>query len=76
MKNISIKFNRIPQEAQRILGNSNIPVVSLERLKVQGVVLSSSLQPVVSLERLPCQADPQICCEVSPSHQVIKAFPI
>ena len=48
-----IYFHRIHPEAQRILGNSCIPVVSLERLNFQSVYLSS-LQPVVSLVRLPC----------------------
>ncbi|KAM8750583.1 uncharacterized protein AB9X84_012418 isoform 1-T2 [Acanthopagrus schlegelii] len=48
-----LKRIRIHPEAQRILGNSCIPVVSLERLNFQSVYLSS-LQPVVSLVRLPC----------------------
>lgn len=69
-KNKFIKFSRIPPEAQRILAGSNRPVVSLERLNVQAVLLSSSLQPVVSLVRLPGPAEPQISCE--PDQQVIK----
>ncbi|XP_043980867.1 transcription intermediary factor 1-alpha-like [Gambusia affinis] len=51
-----LKTMRIHPEAQRILGNSAIPVVNLERLNFQRVA-SSSLQPVVSLVRLPLQAD-------------------
>ncbi|XP_027883019.1 transcription intermediary factor 1-alpha-like [Xiphophorus couchianus] len=51
-----LKTMRIHPEAQRILGNSAIAVVSLERLNFQRVS-SSSLQPVVSLVRLPLQAD-------------------
>ncbi|XP_056908184.1 uncharacterized protein LOC130536339 isoform X1 [Takifugu flavidus] len=58
-----LKRIRIPPEAQRILARSNRPVVSLERLNVQAVLLSSSLQPVVSLVRLPGQTEPQISCE-------------
>ncbi|XP_051237793.1 E3 ubiquitin-protein ligase TRIM33-like isoform X3 [Dicentrarchus labrax] len=50
-----LKRISIHPEAQRILGNSCIPVVSLERLNFQSVSLSASLQPVVSLVRLPCQ---------------------
>ncbi|KAI4826303.1 hypothetical protein KUCAC02_021939 [Chaenocephalus aceratus] len=42
---------RIHPEAQRILGNSRIPVVAMERLNVRSL---SCLQPVVSLVRLPC----------------------
>lgn len=68
-KNKFIKFYRIPPEAQRILAQSNSPVVSLERLNVQAVLLSSSLQPVVSLVRLPGRTEPQISCE--PDQQVI-----
>ncbi|XP_037622848.1 uncharacterized protein LOC119486639 [Sebastes umbrosus] len=49
-----LKRIRIHPEAQRILGNSCIPVVSLERLNFRSVCFSS-LQPVVSLVRLPCQ---------------------
>ncbi|KAK2880463.1 transcription intermediary factor 1-alpha-like [Channa argus] len=48
-----LKRIRIHPEAQRILGTSCIPVVSLERLNFQSVSLLS-LQPVVSLVRLPC----------------------
>nr|XP_020449273.1 E3 ubiquitin-protein ligase TRIM33-like isoform X2 [Monopterus albus] len=57
-----LKRLRIHPEAQRILGNSCIPVVSLERLNFQAVSLLS-LQPVVSLVRLPCQtqAKRRIC---------------
>ncbi|XP_039882374.1 transcription intermediary factor 1-alpha-like isoform X1 [Simochromis diagramma] len=55
---------RIHPEAQRILGNSCIPVVSLERLNFQSVSLSS-LQPVVSLQRLPCQKQAELCDNVS-----------
>ncbi|XP_047236969.1 transcription intermediary factor 1-alpha-like [Girardinichthys multiradiatus] len=47
-----LKRIRIHPEAQRILGNSPIAVVNLERLNFQSVS-SSSLQPVVSLVRLP-----------------------
>ncbi|KAL7403231.1 hypothetical protein ABVT39_026600 [Epinephelus coioides] len=49
-----LKRIRIHPEAQRILGNSFIPVVTLERLDLRSVWLSC-LQPVVSLVRLPCQ---------------------
>ncbi|XP_047452581.1 tripartite motif-containing protein 66-like [Mugil cephalus] len=49
-----MKTIRIDPEAQRILGNSCIAVVSLERLNFQSVNLSS-LQPVVTLVRLPGQ---------------------
>lgn len=49
-----IYCHRINPEAQRILGNSCIAVVSLERLDFQSVYLSS-LQPVVTLVRLPGQ---------------------
>ncbi|KAF7224014.1 uncharacterized protein [Nothobranchius furzeri] len=49
-----LKRTRIHPEAQRILGNSSIAVVSLERLNFQTVSLLS-LQPVVSLVRLPSQ---------------------
>ncbi|XP_033491766.2 uncharacterized protein LOC117262755 [Epinephelus lanceolatus] len=49
-----LKRIRIHPEAQRILGNSFIPVVTLERLNLRSVWLSC-LQPVVSLVRLPCQ---------------------
>lgn len=58
------EFHRIHPEAQRILGNSCIPVVSLERLNFQSVSLSS-LQPVVSLQRLPCQKQAELCDNVS-----------
>ncbi|XP_015240008.1 PREDICTED: transcription intermediary factor 1-alpha-like isoform X1 [Cyprinodon variegatus] len=51
-----LKRLRIHPEAQRILGDSSIAVVSLERLNFQ-CVTSSSLQPVVSLVRLPLQED-------------------
>ncbi|KAK5901773.1 hypothetical protein CesoFtcFv8_007099 [Champsocephalus esox] len=46
-----MSFHRIHPEAQRILGNSRIPVVVMERLNVRSL---SCLQPVVSLVRLPC----------------------
>lgn len=59
-----LHFHRIHPEAQRILGNSCIPVVSLERLNFQSVSLSS-LQPVVSLQRLPCQKQAELCDNVS-----------
>lgn len=68
-KNTFINFSRIPPEAQRILAQSNRPVVSLERLNVQAVLLSSSLQPVVSLVRLPGQTEPRVSWE---HQQVIK----
>lgn len=58
-----IYFHRIHPEAQRILGNSCIPVVSLERLNFQSVSLLS-LQPVVSLVRLPCQKQDELHGEV------------
>ncbi|AWP07789.1 putative transcription intermediary factor 1-alpha-like [Scophthalmus maximus] len=51
--------HRVHPEAQRILGNSRIPVVSLERLDFRSVSLSS-LQPVVSLVRLPCQSQAEL----------------
>ncbi|KAM8891734.1 uncharacterized protein AB9W97_012118 isoform 2-T4 [Spinachia spinachia] len=47
-----LKAIRFPPEAQRILGTSRVPVVSLKRLNLRSVRLSS-LQPVVSLVRLP-----------------------
>lgn len=62
------KSYRIPPEARRVLARSTRPVVSLERLNVQAVLLSSSLQPVVSLVRLPGQTEPRISCE--PDQQV------
>ncbi|XP_026221198.1 tripartite motif-containing protein 66-like [Anabas testudineus] len=58
-----LKRIRIHPEAQRILGNSCIPVVSLERLNFQSVSLLS-LQPVVSLVRLPCQKQAELHDEV------------
>ncbi|XP_072242486.1 transcription intermediary factor 1-alpha-like isoform X2 [Leuresthes tenuis] len=54
-----LKRIRIHPEAQRILGNSCIAIVSLERLNFQSVSLSS-LQPVVSLVRLPCQTEAEL----------------
>ncbi|XP_042351978.1 tripartite motif-containing protein 66-like [Plectropomus leopardus] len=48
---------RIHPEAQRILGNSCIPVVTLERLNFWSV---SSLQPVVCLVRLPMQTQAEL----------------
>ncbi|XP_039664081.1 transcription intermediary factor 1-alpha-like [Perca fluviatilis] len=54
-----LKRIRIHPEAQRILGNSCIPVVSLERLNFQSVSLSC-LQPVVSLVRLPRQTQAKL----------------
>ncbi|XP_060893124.1 transcription intermediary factor 1-alpha-like [Labrus mixtus] len=59
-----LKRLRIHPEAQRILGTSCIPVVSLERLNLQSVSLSC-LQPVVSLVRLPCQTRAKIHNDVS-----------
>ncbi|CAK6954521.1 E3 ubiquitin-protein ligase TRIM33-like isoform X2 [Scomber scombrus] len=59
-----LKRIRIHPEAQRILGNSCIAVVSLERLNFQSVSLSS-LQPVVSLVRLPspcAELHDDVCC--------------
>ncbi|XP_042268459.1 E3 ubiquitin-protein ligase TRIM33-like isoform X1 [Thunnus maccoyii] len=59
-----LKRIRIHPEAQRILGNSSIAVVSLERLNFQSVSLSS-LQPVVSLVRLPSacvELHNDVCC--------------
>uniref|UniRef100_A0A1A8NEK7 Tripartite motif containing 66 n=2 Tax=Nothobranchius rachovii TaxID=451742 RepID=A0A1A8NEK7_9TELE len=53
-----LKRTRIHPEAQRILGNSSIAVVSLERLNFRTVSLFS-LQPVVSLVRLPSQTQTQ-----------------
>ncbi|KAM3609676.1 uncharacterized protein V6R79_018348 [Siganus canaliculatus] len=50
-----LKRIRIHPEAVRILGNSSVAVVSLERLNFQKMFLSSCLQPMVSLVRLPCQ---------------------
>lgn len=58
-----VYFHRIHPEAQRILGNSCIPVVRLERLNFQSVSLLS-LQPVVSLVRLPCQKQAELNGEV------------
>nr|XP_046251491.1 E3 ubiquitin-protein ligase TRIM33-like [Scatophagus argus] len=55
-----LKRISIHPEAQRILGDSCIPVVSLERLNFQSVFLSASLQPVVSLVRLPCQTQARL----------------
>ncbi|KAM7397154.1 hypothetical protein PAMP_020148 [Pampus punctatissimus] len=62
-----LKRIRIHPEAQRILGNSCIAVVSLERLNFQSVSLSS-LQPVVSLVRLPShvQLHSDVSCLVRP----------
>lgn len=60
---VLIYSHRIHPEAQRILGNSCIPVVSLERLNFQSVSLLS-LQPVVSLVRLPCQKQAELHDEV------------
>ncbi|XP_068580252.1 tripartite motif-containing protein 66-like [Cebidichthys violaceus] len=54
-----LKRIRIHPEAQRILGNSCIPVVSLERLNFQAVRLSS-MQPVVSLVRLQSQTQAEL----------------
>ncbi|XP_031721082.1 E3 ubiquitin-protein ligase TRIM33-like isoform X1 [Anarrhichthys ocellatus] len=54
-----LKTIRIHPEAQRILGNSCIPVVSLVRLNFQFICLSS-LQPVVSLVRLPSQTQAKL----------------
>lgn len=54
-------FHRTHPEAQRILGNSVIPVVSLERLNFRSVFLSWSLRPVVSLVRLRCQTEAELC---------------
>uniref|UniRef100_A0AAQ5ZDJ2 Tripartite motif containing 66 n=2 Tax=Amphiprion ocellaris TaxID=80972 RepID=A0AAQ5ZDJ2_AMPOC len=59
-----LKRIRIHPEAQRILGNSCIAVVSLERLNFQSVSLSC-LQPVVSLVRLPCQSQAELHDDVS-----------
>ncbi|KAI3371016.1 hypothetical protein L3Q82_023670, partial [Scortum barcoo] len=59
-----LKRIRIHPEAQRILGNSCIPVVRLERLNLQSVSLSC-LQPVVSLVRLPCQTQARLHNDVS-----------
>ncbi|XP_038563085.1 uncharacterized protein LOC119894418 isoform X2 [Micropterus salmoides] len=59
-----LKRIRIHPEAQRILGNSCIAVVSLERLNFQSVSLSF-LQPVVSLVRLPCQTQAKLLSDVS-----------
>ncbi|KAG7462265.1 hypothetical protein JOB18_002947 [Solea senegalensis] len=55
---------RVHPEAQRILGNSCIPAVSLERLDLRSVCLAS-LQPVVSLVRLPCQTQAELHTNVS-----------
>ncbi|KAE8296750.1 Tripartite motif-containing protein 66 Transcriptional intermediary factor 1 delta [Larimichthys crocea] len=55
-----LKRMRIHPEAQRILGNSCIPVVSLTRLNFQSLLTSLSLQPVVSLVRLPCQTQAKL----------------
>ncbi|CAJ1056158.1 hypothetical protein EPR50_G00091240 [Xyrichtys novacula] len=55
---------RIHSEAQRILGNSSIPVVILERLNLRSVSLPC-LQPVVSLVRLPSQTQAKIEPDVS-----------
>ncbi|XP_024866504.1 tripartite motif-containing protein 66 isoform X2 [Kryptolebias marmoratus] len=54
----------IHPEAQRILGNSSVAVVSLERLNFQAASLSC-LQPVVSLVRLPCQPQAELQQDVS-----------
>ncbi|XP_070827421.1 E3 ubiquitin-protein ligase TRIM33-like [Chaetodon trifascialis] len=64
-----LKKISIHPEAQRILGNSCIPVVSLKRLNFQSVLLSSSLQPVVSLVRLPCQTQAKLHRDVSHPQQ-------
>lgn len=61
---LSTYFHSIHPEAQRILGNSSIAVVSLERLNFQAVTLSC-LQPVVSLVRLPCRARAELQQDVS-----------
>ncbi|KAG8012344.1 Tripartite motif-containing protein 66 [Nibea albiflora] len=60
-----LKRMRIHPEAQRILGNSCIPVVSLKRLNFQSLLTSLSLQPVVSLVRLPCQTQAKLQSDVA-----------
>uniref|UniRef100_UPI003AAEE0DA uncharacterized protein n=1 Tax=Centroberyx gerrardi TaxID=166262 RepID=UPI003AAEE0DA len=64
-----LKRIRIHPEARRILGNSCVAVVCLERLRIhvpphQSVSLSS-LRPVVSLVRLPCQTHTELQDKVS-----------
>ncbi|XP_041853660.1 transcription intermediary factor 1-alpha-like isoform X2 [Melanotaenia boesemani] len=72
--NTLLKRLRIHPEAQRVLGNSCIPVVTLERLKFQSMSLSS-LQPVVSLIRLPCQTQAELHSDVSlDSHEQQNGF--
>lgn len=58
-------LHSIHPEARRILGNSSIPVVSLERLNFQSLSLSPALQPVVSLERLPDQTQVKLRLKLS-----------
>ncbi|KAK5866931.1 hypothetical protein PBY51_011463 [Eleginops maclovinus] len=62
---ILLKGIRIHPEAQRILGNSSIPVVLLERLNIRSL---SCLQPVVSLVRLPCRTQAELHNNTSCSH--------
>ncbi|KAK1887926.1 Tripartite motif-containing protein 66 [Dissostichus eleginoides] len=57
---------RIHPEAQRILGNSRIPVVVMERLNVRSL---SCLQPVVSLVRLPCPTPAELHNNTSCLHR-------
>lgn len=60
-----VSLLRIHPEAQRILGNSVVPVVSLERLNFQSFFSASCLQPVVSLVRLPCKTQAGSCGDAS-----------
>ncbi|KAI9546453.1 hypothetical protein NQZ68_026674 [Dissostichus eleginoides] len=61
-----MSFHRIHPEAQRILGNSRIPVVVMERLNVRSL---SCLQPVVSLVRLPCPTPAELHNNTSCLHR-------
>ncbi|XP_034004994.1 E3 ubiquitin-protein ligase TRIM33-like [Trematomus bernacchii] len=61
-----MSFHRIHPEAQRILGNSRIPVVVMERLNIRSL---SCLQPVVSLVRLPCPTPAELHNNTSCSHR-------
>lgn len=52
--NAFLSHDRIHPEAQKILGNSSVPIVSLEPLNYWSF-FATSLQPVVSLVRLPTE---------------------
>ncbi|CAB1416561.1 unnamed protein product [Pleuronectes platessa] len=68
-----LKRIRVHTEAQRILGNSCIPVVSLERLNFQSVSLLS-LQPEVSLVQLPSKTQTELHNDVTLNHPQQNGF--